>query len=66
MGGNKILLSDNDTSIFLDFGKGFTRRAKYFEEFLNLRVANGMVDFLEMGIIPDVEGIYREDLLEMA
>lgn len=66
VGGNKILLSDNDTRIFLDFGKGFTRRAKYFEEFLNPRVANGMVDFLEMGIIPDVEGIYREDLLEMA
>jgi len=66
VGGNKILLSDKDTSIFLDFGKGFARRAKYFEGYLNPRTANGMVDFLEMGIIPDVEGIYREDLLEMA
>jgi ribonuclease J len=66
VGGNKILLRDNDTSIFLDFGKGFSRRAKYFEEYLDPRTANGIVDFLEMGLIPDIEGIYREDLLEMA
>jgi ribonuclease J len=66
VGGNKILLNDKDTSIFLDFGKGFARRAKYFEEYLKPRTANGIVDFIEMGIIPDIEGIYREDLLEMA
>ena len=66
VGGNKILLRDQDTSILLDFGKGFSRRAKYFEEYLNPRTANGIVDFIEMGLIPNVEGIYREDLLEMA
>jgi ribonuclease J len=66
IGGNKILLQDKDTKIFLDFGKGFSRRAKYFEEYLKPRPANGIVDFLEMGLIPNVEGIYREDLMEMA
>lgn len=66
VGGNKILLSDKDTNILLDFGKGFSRRAKYFEEYLNPRTANGIVDFIEMGIIPDIQGIYRDDLLEMA
>lgn len=66
VGGNKILLTDNDTSILLDFGKGFSRRAKYFEEYLSPRTANGIVDFLEMGLIPAIEGIYREDLMEMA
>jgi ribonuclease J len=66
VGGNKILLTDKDTSILLDFGKGFSRRAKYFEEYLNPRTANGIVDFIEMGIIPDIEGIYRDDLMEMA
>jgi hypothetical protein len=50
----------------LDFGKGFSRRAKFFEEYLKPRSANGLVDFIEMGLIPDVEGIYRDDLLEMA
>ena len=60
-----MLLDDNDTRILLDFGKGFSRTAKYFEKYLSPKIANGIVDFIEMGLIPDVEGIYREDLLEM-
>ena len=28
IGGNKILLEDKDTRVFLDFGKSFSRRAK--------------------------------------
>jgi ribonuclease J len=66
VGGNKILLDDNGTQIFLDFGKGFSRRARFFEEYLKPRSANGLVDFIEMGLIPDIDGIYREDLVEMA
>jgi ribonuclease J len=64
IGGNKILLEDHGTKIFLDFGMSFTRRSRYFEEFLNPRTANGIGDFLEMGLLPDVPGIYRTDLLE--
>lgn len=66
IGGNKILLEDKDTRIFLDFGKGFSRRELYFEEYLKPRPANGIADFLTMGLVPDIEGVYREDLLEMA
>jgi ribonuclease J len=64
IGGNKILLEDHGTSIFLDFGMSFSRRGKYFEEFLNPRTANGIGDFLEMGLLPDIPGIYRTDLLQ--
>ena len=64
IGGNKILLEDNDTKIFLDFGMSFSRREKYFEEFLRPRTANGIGDFLELNLTPDIPGIYREDLLE--
>src|SRR3989442_653497 len=66
IGGNKILLEDKDSRIFLDFGKGFSRRAKFFEEFINPRVANGIEDFLHMGLLPDIEGVYRDDLMKMA
>ncbi|MBN2066126.1 MAG: MBL fold metallo-hydrolase [Candidatus Thermoplasmatota archaeon] len=66
IGGNKILLEDSGTKIFLDFGMGFTRRGKFFEEFLMPRSANGMGDFLELGLLPDIAGVYREDLLEHA
>ncbi|MFA5102336.1 MAG: MBL fold metallo-hydrolase [Candidatus Thermoplasmatota archaeon] len=64
IGGNKILLDDHGTKIFLDFGMSFKRRGQYFEEFLNPRTANGIGDFLEMGLIPDIPGIYRDDLLK--
>lgn len=66
IGGNKILLEDKDTKIFLDFGKSFSRRAQYFEEYLNPRTSNGLVDFLTMGLVPDIEGVYRDDLMNMA
>jgi len=66
IGGNKILLEDKDTKILLDFGKGFSKRSKYYEEFLRPRSANGLMDFLRMGLIPNIKGIYRSDLLQMA
>ena len=50
IGGNKILLEDNGTKIFLDFGMSFNRRALFFEEFLMPRSANGIGDFLVLGL----------------
>ncbi|RLF36200.1 MAG: MBL fold metallo-hydrolase [Thermoplasmata archaeon] len=64
IGGNKILLEDNDTKIFLDFGTSFKRRSLFFEEYLTPRSSNGIGDFLTMGLIPDIPGVYREDLLK--
>ncbi|MGH9921851.1 MAG: MBL fold metallo-hydrolase, partial [Nitrososphaerales archaeon] len=66
IGGNKILLEDKDTKILMDFGKGFSKRSKYYEEFLKPRPSNGLKDFLTMGLVPDIKGVYRDDLLEMA
>ena len=66
IGGNKILLEDKDTKVFLDFGKSFSRRAKFFEEYINPRTSNGIVDFLTMGLVPDIHGVYRDDLMKMA
>lgn len=63
IGGNKILIEDSGTRIFLDFGMSFSKRAKFFEEFLKPRTANGIGDFLAMGLVPDIRGIYRDDLL---
>ncbi len=56
IGGNKILLEDKDTRVFLDFGKRFSRRAKFVEEYINPRVANGIEDFLTMGLLPHIKG----------
>jgi ribonuclease J len=63
IGGNKVLLEDKDTRIFIDFGMSFGRRGDYYADFLGPRTANGLGDFLEMGLVPDLKGLYRADLL---
>ncbi len=62
IGGNKILLEFADRKYFLDFGTSFARNGKYFDEFLSPRAAVGLRDFLAVGLLPPVEGIYRDDL----
>ena len=66
IGGNKILLEDKGTRIFLDFGKSFSKRGKYYDGFSRPRLVNGIGDLLELGIIPHINGIYREDLLALS
>ena len=65
VGGNKILLEDKDTKVFLDFGMSFSQRGAYFDEFMSPRLSTGLKDFIEMGLIPNLQGVYRTDLLQM-
>ncbi|MFA4836662.1 MAG: MBL fold metallo-hydrolase RNA specificity domain-containing protein [Dehalococcoidia bacterium] len=62
VGGNKVLLEDGDTRLFFDFGYPFKKRAKYFQELLNPRPGAGLLDLLEMELLPPIKGIYRDDL----
>lgn len=64
IGGNKILVSQGKTSLFLDFGMSFSHSSRYFSEFLQPRKANGIMDFIELGLLPRIKGIYREDYLK--
>src|SRR3989344_443267 len=66
IGGNKILVKDGDTSVFLDFGKSFSRWGMFFEEYLKPTSSRGIETFWQTGLLPDIEGIYRPDLLEFA
>ncbi|MBI2973709.1 MAG: hypothetical protein HYY39_07995 [Armatimonadetes bacterium] len=62
IGGNKILLEDGETSVFLDFGTPFSTRGKYFEEFLAPRSRAGLLDLIHMGLLPPLRGIYRREM----
>lgn len=64
IGGNKILLQTKNSKIFFDFGMSFKRAGLYFSEFLQPRKLNGIGDFLEFGLIPDLSGLYRTDYLK--
>jgi len=63
IGGNKILLEISDSSIFLDFGLNFGAEGNYFEEFLQPRTQSKLHDLLNLGLLPKIDGIYREDAL---
>lgn len=62
IGGNKIYLFADGTGVFFDFGLSFSVRSRFFDEFLRPRSALGLVDYLAMGLLPPIPGIYREDL----
>ena len=63
IGGNKILFEAEGTSIFLDFGMSFKIANQFFAEFLQPRKCTALADFFEFGLLPDINGIYRNDYL---
>ena len=64
VGGNKILLEDGDTRIFLDFGRSFSLSRCYFSPpYLSPRSER---ELIELGILPRVEGLYEFEDSEKA
>ena len=65
IGGNKILVEHDAHRVFLDFGMSFARIGDFYEEFLQPRTNSGLRDLLALGILPKIDGVYRQDLLEL-
>jgi ribonuclease J len=64
IGGNKILLEDKDTKVFLDFGTGFTDGLGYFDAGISPRKVNGAGDLFEFGLLPEIPGLYSDSVLQ--
>ena len=64
IGGNKILLEDGDTRVFLDFGMSFGLMGEFYDSFLGPKKCNGVGDYIELGMVPEMKGIYRQDYLK--
>jgi ribonuclease J len=64
IGGNKILLQDKKTKIFLDFGQSFNFGNQYFTSWLSPRRINGLRDYFEFGLLPRLKGVYSKEHLE--
>ncbi|MFW6102095.1 MAG: MBL fold metallo-hydrolase [Chloroflexota bacterium] len=62
IGGNKVLLEDDKGKLFLDFGYPYSKYRDFYEEYLKPRPGAGLLDLLIMGLLPQLEGIYRTDL----
>jgi ribonuclease J len=63
IGGNKILLQDKKTKIFLDFGQSFSFGKDYFTGWLAPRDINGLGDYFEFNMLPKIQGLYDQDEL---
>ncbi|MEI6797572.1 MAG: hypothetical protein WCK39_11965, partial [Methanomassiliicoccales archaeon] len=61
IGGNKILLSTEGHNLMLDFGLNYGEFGRYFDGFMQPRSSRGLRDFLELGLVPDLD-LYRPDL----
>jgi ribonuclease J len=64
IGGNKILVSDGDTKVLLDFGAGFSEGLDYFDSGIDPRHVNGAGDYFEFGLLPELPGLYSETSLK--
>lgn len=57
IGGNKILLQDRDTKMFLDFGMSFAMKRQFYSPpFLSPKSEKSLQ---ELGILPKINGIYK-------
>ena len=63
IGGNKVLLEADGGSLWLDFGLSYRREGEYYCEFCQPRGWSYLGDQVGLGILPDVPGVYRADLL---
>lgn len=61
IGGNKFLVNDKGTKIFMDFGMSFSAENQYFSEYLKARGSNNLIDMIELGLLPKIKGLYRKD-----
>jgi len=60
IGGNKILLEDKDTRVFLDFGQSFSFGQDYYTGYLAPRNSCYLKDCFEFGLLPKIGGLYSE------
>ena len=63
IGGNKILLEDEDVRVFFDFGQSFTFGVDYYCGWLAPRAINGLGDYFEFGLLPRLSGMYAKEQL---
>ena len=64
IGGNKILIEDNGTRVFMDFGQSFGHLDDYFVDWLQPRDRFGLRDYFALDLMPRLDGLYNENSLK--
>ena len=61
IGGNKILIEDGGTKLFFDFGLSFGKYGNFFSPYLQPRRYSIISDYINLGLLPNLTGLYRQD-----
>ncbi|TFF95486.1 MAG: hypothetical protein EU547_07480 [Promethearchaeota archaeon] len=61
IGGNCIVIEENGSRIMLDNGMNFSKENSFYKDFLKPRSNNDLRDYLDLGLIPKIPGIYGKD-----
>ncbi|MFQ5909120.1 MAG: MBL fold metallo-hydrolase [Thermoplasmata archaeon] len=65
IGGNKILLEEGKTRIFLDMGQSFGFDEDFFTGYLGPRMSRvGLRDYFALNLVPKISGLYSNRMLE--
>jgi len=66
IGGNKIIVEgEDDHRICFDFGRRMGYFNRFYDEFLQPRSKSGIRDFVKLGVLPSLDGIYRDFFLNI-
>jgi len=63
IGGNCCILESGGSRIMLDNGMCFSKEGDFYKDFLSARMGNDLRDFLNLGLIPKIGGIYGKEKL---
>jgi ribonuclease J len=60
VGGTIVHFEQNGRGALIDFGLNYSMYSPLFDEFTKPRVSRGLADFWDIGLIPRINGIYRD------
>ena len=63
IGGNKVLLEDRDTRVWLDMGLPFNFGAEFYVNYLGPRERFGLRDYFAFDLVPRIRGLYSKESL---
>lgn len=64
IGGNCVILEEDGHRIMLDNGMCFSLENDFYKDFLSARKNNDMRDYLRLGLVPHIDGIYGKEVLD--
>ena len=61
IGGNCVIVEESNTRIMFDNGMCFSSEGAYYKDFLSPRKNNDLRDYLKLGLVAEIPGIYGKE-----